>query len=371
MARFMLAHLSNGGAILSPAAAAKMHGVANASFSALTPMAYGFYHDDLNGHTIVAHGGDTGVFHSDLELIPGAHTGIFLSMNSAGIANASGHLRRMYVKGFMDRYFPAPKTVPLPTLATARADGETVAGAYAVSRRPESNFAAFLYLLSPASVSVNDDATISVSILETPAHQPKRFREIRPFIWQEVNGQSLVQANMQGGRVEMIGMDDVGPIMALQPVGLTNAPWNLWLLIGTVAMFASTVLFWPLKAVLRWRYERPLPYAGRARTLYRLTRVVALIDLVFLAGFPLAFQVLADSLATHTAGIDWLWRGLQLVGLIGVLGTPIPILELMTALRDRARPWWTKATDGLLVIGALATVWFAFSQHLLGLGMKY
>jgi CubicO group peptidase (beta-lactamase class C family) len=375
MARFMIAHLSSGsyggGAILSPAAAAKMHGVANVPFSALTPMAYGFYHDDMNGHTIVAHGGDTGVFHSELALILDAHTGIFLSMNSAGIDSASGHLRRMYVKGFMDRYFPAPRTAPLPTLKTARADGETVAGAYAVSRRPESNFAAFLYLLSPASVRVNDDATISISLLETPAHQPKRFREIRPFVWQDVNGQSLVQANMRDGHVAMIGMDDVGPIMALQPVGLTNAPWNLWLLIGTLAMFAATVIFWPIKAVLRWRFARPLPYVGRARMLYRLTRVVALIDLVFLAGFPLAFLLLANGLATHTASIDWLWRALQLVGLIGVLGTPIPILELMTALCDRERPWWTKATDALLVAAALATVWFAFSQHLLGFATKY
>jgi CubicO group peptidase (beta-lactamase class C family) len=371
IARFMIAHLENGGAILSPAAAAKMHGVANTPFPVLMPMAYGFYHDDMNGHDIIAHGGDTGVFHSELELILDAHVGIFLSFNSLGIDNAAPRLRRAFVKEFMDHYFPAPKTAPLPTLKTAHADGATVAGAYAVSRRPVSNFAAFLYLLSPVSVNLNRDDTISLSLLETPAHQPKRFREIKPFVWQEVNGTSLVQARLAGGKVEQIGMDDIGPVMVIQPVGLTNAPWNLWLLGGTVGMFALALVFWPVKAVLRWRYGRPLPYTGRALTLYRLTRVVALADLIFLAGFPLAFLVLSDALATHTARIDWLFRGLQLAGLIGILATPIPVLEFVTSLGDRQRPWWTKATDGLLVVAALATIWFAVSQHLLSLGMKY
>ena len=371
MAKFMLAHLGDGGAILSPAAAAKMHGVANRPFPALPAMAYGFYHDDMNGHTIIAHGGDTGVFHSELELILDQHTGIFLSMNSAGIANAPGHLRRAYVKGFMDRYFPAPKTAPLPTLGTARADGRTLAGDYAVSRRIESNFGAMLYLFSPVSVWVNDDATISTSELDTPAHQPKRFREIKPFLWQEVNGSSLLQAKLVDGKVDQIGMDDTGPVMVLQPVGLANAAWNLWLLLGTVAMFAATVIFWPIKAVLRWRYERPLPYEGRARMLYRATRVVALVDLVFLLGFPLAFLMLMDSLASHTGAIDGIFRAIQAAGVIGILATPIPVLEFLVALRDGARPWWTKVSDGLLVIGALATIWFAFSQHLLGLAMKY
>ncbi len=54
IARFMIAHLNNGeyhGARILPAdVAIRMHGVAFRPFSALSPMAYGFYHDDINGH---------------------------------------------------------------------------------------------------------------------------------------------------------------------------------------------------------------------------------------------------------------------------------------------------------------------------------
>ena len=374
LGRFMIAHLNSGafGAerILSPEMAVRMHGTAYRRFSALLPMSYGFFRDDLNGHLIIAHGGDTGVFHSLMELILDANTGIFISVNSSGTDNAAGHLRRAFLKGFMNRYFPAPPAAVLPTLKTALADGQKIAGDYVTSRRADSNFTRFVFLLQPQEITVNSDATISVSLLRDPAGNERRWREIKPFVWQQVDGASLVQATFRDGQVDQFGMDDVGP-MVLQPAGMASASWNLILLIATVAIFVSTVLFWPVKAVLRWRYERPLALAGQARLLYRLTRVVALIDLIFLAGFPLAFVVLTSQLASWSPQIDWLFRGLQILGLIGVVGTIVPVAEFVVALRDLARPWWTKASDLLIVLAALATVWFAFSQHLLTLGLKY
>jgi len=136
-------------------------------------------------------------------------------------------------------------------------------------------------------------------------------------------------------------------------------------------MFALTLIFWPLKALLRWRYDRPSALTGRASTLYLLTRLTALADLIFLAGFPLGFLSLTTSLASHTASIDLLWRALQIIGVIGIVGTVAVALNFLTALGDGGRPWWTKVTDGLLLIAALATVWFAFSQDLLSLSLTY
>jgi CubicO group peptidase (beta-lactamase class C family) len=374
IARFMIAHLNNGahGAnrILTPEMAVRMHGIASQPFSALSPMAYGFYHDDMNGHRIIAHGGDTGVFHSNLELVLDANTGMFMSFNSAGEGRAVSVLRRGFMKGFMDRYFPAAKASPLPTLKTAAADARLVAGSYVTSRRGDSSFAR-LFALQPIAVTANADGTITIPLLVNAAGIPKHWREIRPFIWQEENGASLLQANLRNGQVEQIGMEDIGPIIVLQPAPLVSARWNLWLLLATAAMFALTVLFWPVKAVLRWRYDRPLAYAGRARVLYRLTRVVALIDLVFLAGWPLGFLFAASHLASLSPSIDWAWRGLQILGVIGIVGTVIVALEFLTAVRDPDRPWWTKATDALILAATLATIWLAFSQHLLTVDMKY
>jgi CubicO group peptidase (beta-lactamase class C family) len=371
IAKFMIAHLSDGGAILSPRAAARMHSVALQTFSGLSPMAYGFYRDDANGRVVIEHGGDTGVFHSQLSLLPAEHVGLFYSANSLGAGGAGARLRRALFNAFMDRYFPAPKTAPLPTLATAHAHGALVAGDYIVSRRAGSNFSSYLSLFQPVTVSLNRDDTISVSLLVTPANVTKTWREVKPFLWQEVNGDSRVQVLMTDGKVREIGMDDVGPIMALLPASFALAQWNTWLLFATLGMLLLSVLFWPVKAVLRWRYGKPMEAVGRARTLYRLTRVVALADFVFLAGWPLAFLVLSGRLAQNGPGIDAIWRVLQLFGVVGVLGTVIVALNFAAALRDSARPWWTKATDGLLLVAALATVWFAFSQHLLSVGLNY
>ncbi|MEI9992412.1 MAG: serine hydrolase domain-containing protein [Rhizomicrobium sp.] len=375
IARFMIAHLHDGaygaGRILSPRMAVKMHGIAFRPFPALSPMAYGFYHDDINGHRIVAHGGDTGVFHSDLELILDADTGVFISLNSAGEGRAVSIIRRGFMREFMNRYFPAPKTKPAATLATARADGARLVGDYIVSRRGDATFGRVLNIFQPMTISLNADNTLTVPLLVNPAGTPKRWREVRPFVWQEVNGKSLIQAKLKDGAVDQIGMEDTGPIMVLQPAGLTAAAWNFYLLVFTVVMLALTVVFWPVKAVLRWRYDRPLALAGRARLLYRLTRVVALIDLIFLAGFPVAFTVLSGSLASWPPAIDWLFRGLQVLGVAGVVGTVVPLAEFATAIGDRARPWWTKATDLLIALAALAAVWFAFSQNLLTIGLRY
>jgi len=371
MAKFMIAHLEGGGPILSPKAAARMHSVASDLFPGLSPMAHGFYRDDKNGHEVIEHGGDTGVFHSQLSLLLNDHVGLFYSTNTLGASGGGARLRRAWFNAFMDRYFPAPKTPALPTLASAHEHGALLAGDYVMSRRAGQSFASYLTLFQPASVSLNADNTISLSVLVTPAGVAKKWREVKPFLWQEVNGESRVQALMKDGKVVEIGMDDIGPIIVLQPAGFRFASWNLYLAVAAMAMFALTLVFWPIKAVLRWRYDRPFALTGRAKLLYRLARLTALADLIFLIGFPLGFLSLTTSLASHSASIDMLWRVLQVFGVIGIIGTVAVALNFRTALGDRGRPWWTKVTDGLLLVAALAAIWFAFSQNLLSVGLNY
>ena len=64
-----------------------------------------------------------------------------------------------------------------------------------------------------------------------------------------------------------------------------SAQWNVPLLMATLVVLALSVLLWPIVALLRWRYDRPLPLTGGAAIAHRLTRVVALLDLVFLCGW--------------------------------------------------------------------------------------
>src|SRR5690348_2659536 len=139
MAKFMIAHLNNGGPLLNPATAQLMHAPANKPFPALPAMALGFYHEDRNGLNIVGHGGDTVFFHSDLHLFLDKNVGLYISMNSLGKGGAAQTLREELLQQFADRYFPAPDKT-LPTLATAKADGQAISGHYVSSRAGAFSF---------------------------------------------------------------------------------------------------------------------------------------------------------------------------------------------------------------------------------------
>src|SRR6202789_36141 len=169
MARFMMAHLGNGEfrgrRILDSETAILMHAETFQPDPAMPGMALGFWHLDRNGHVVVAHTGDTVVFHSGLYLILDAHTGLFVSGNTGGDGE---YLPRDIFQAFMDRYFPAPPAPQLPTLKSALADGEVVSGTYESSRRADSNFMIADEIFNERTVHLNHDATIPLPASTDP-----------------------------------------------------------------------------------------------------------------------------------------------------------------------------------------------------------
>ena len=73
-------------------------------------MSLGFYQSNINGRRVIAHGGDTVAFHSDLHLFMDDGVGLYVSFNSVGKEGAAGDLRSALFEQFADRYFPAPPT---------------------------------------------------------------------------------------------------------------------------------------------------------------------------------------------------------------------------------------------------------------------
>lgn len=373
ISRFMLAHLNNGsyeGAqILKPETAKMMHGIVYPVPAGTLPMGLGFYHEDRNGYDIVGHGGDTIYFHSDLHLILGKGVGFYVSQNSTGKPGLG--LRGPLFAAFMNRYFPAPKAAALPTLKTAKHDGALVAGAYEVSRRSDSNMLRIGGVLGYPTVTLNSDDTISLDLIKDLAGNTKKFREIAPFRWQEVNGPSQFIAVMKDGAVQRIYTSDLPPIEAITPAPLLRGAWNFYLFIAMLAMLALTVLFWPIKAILRWRYEAPFPLQGREAALYRLSRLAALCDVLFLGGFLALFSYGNENLTVFTSAYDWLFRILQAVGILGFIGTIAMVWNFLAGLGNASRPWWTKISDLLLAIAGFAFVWFVIADRLITLSLNY
>ena len=104
----------------------------------IPPMAYGFYHEDMNGHTIVGHGGDTLWFHSDLHLILDQNVGLFVSQNSAG--KDEHGIRGSAVQDCSWTAISRRRRCPSSRRSrSAKADGALVAGNYIESRGSFTN----------------------------------------------------------------------------------------------------------------------------------------------------------------------------------------------------------------------------------------
>jgi CubicO group peptidase (beta-lactamase class C family) len=377
IAQFMMAHLNNGsfdGAeILKPETAMLMHAPAFQPTPPLPPMALGFYHEDRNGHTIIGHGGDTQVFHSDLHLMLDENVGLFVSLNGVGL-NEGGlaSTRTLLFDGFMDRYFPGPALPAAKPIASAAKDAALVAGTYISSRRSDSNFlhlaalVGSLTLVAGADGSLSTPAAASEGILT-----PKKWIEIAPYIWRDANGPHRLVAKVENGKVKWVSLDLFPAILVLQPVPFLLSPaFQVPLLLATILMLALTVLFWPIKAVLRWRYDRPFDLIGREAVLYRAARLVALIDLLLFAGwtvFLLSGQAHLDVFDTQND----LWiRIFQVLAALGVVGVVAPVAQLAVNFAS-SRPWWTKVTDAALALAALSIVWFVFAYRLITLSLSY
>src|SRR3569623_466025 len=111
MAQFMLAHLGDGananGRILTPETAEMMHNTPTTFLPPLNRMELGFFDTNINGREVIAHLGDTQVFHTSLHLFLADHVGLYVSFNSAGNAAGAHTIRGSLFADFADRYFPS------------------------------------------------------------------------------------------------------------------------------------------------------------------------------------------------------------------------------------------------------------------------
>src|SRR5438067_11262214 len=187
MAHWMIMHLQNGrygdAQILKPETAIQMHARQDGWPASMNAMCLGFYEQNLNGHRVISHGGDTELFHSDLFLVLDAHVGLFVSYNSAGRPEHGDARGDLYIK-FMDRYFPgAPANET--TLATAKQDAQSVVGSYKSSRRFETNILSVTTLLDEAKIVADpkDNTIYLEGLFKKENGQPRHFLEIAPMLF--------------------------------------------------------------------------------------------------------------------------------------------------------------------------------------------
>jgi CubicO group peptidase (beta-lactamase class C family) len=358
MAHFMIAHLQDGrfeGAqILRPETARLMHSATLPHPAGFDTMAHGFFLNQRNGRTILEHGGDTIVFHSDMQLLPQERTGIFVSFNSRGADDAAYGIRTRLIVGFMDRYFPGPTRADPPAVASAARDAERIAGRYETSRRVQSGFMGLFYVLQGQTVvTPNPDATITLS-----SSPDKRFREVAPLRWQEQGGTRVLMLIHPHG-VKTIS-DSHDPIEVFQAVPLTrNAAINLAVFTSSLLVLLIGVAAWAIAEGARRFYRQPARVTGRARLAQRLVRAALIADLAYLAAwFVMLKPILGNDVAFYTSALDPAIRLLQIAVIVPVLGAIAGLWNAAQTVRS-SRGLAFKIGSVLVAASLLGVLWIA------------
>ncbi|WP_037489364.1 serine hydrolase domain-containing protein [Sphingomonas phyllosphaerae] len=369
MASFMLAHLgggSYGGArILRPETVAFMHRPPTPPAPGFDTMAHGFFWMRRNGTTVIGHGGDTIVFHTDLALLPEKNVGLFMSFSSRGERDAVYGVRERLFDLFMDRYFPA-QPAPLPAaIANAAADARALAGHYESSRRVETGFISLFYLLQQDVVSANDDGTISVSSIEG-----KRFREIAPGLWRAIDGTRLLRVTELCGRRTIV--DSQNPVGVLQAVPAARNSTIFQSIAGlSLLVLLLTAIVWPAGWWIRRRYAAPPVAPGRAARARLLVRVAAIADLAYVAGwYTVVVPILSQQVDAYNATLDGTIRLLQVAAVIPIAAALVGAWNMVEAFRG-ASDWGVRLRAALVALAFLGLLWVAAMAHLIGWSLNY
>lgn len=362
MAAFMSAQLEAGryrqAALLQPHSLRQLHAAAWRPIAGLDAIGLGFFRRDGRGPLAIGHGGATEAFQSMLVLLPEHGVGLFVSASGPGRAGRALH--RDLVDGVIRRYFPSPAPAR-PTLATARLHGEQIAGHYENSRSSASNFLAIARLLGGATVRVHDDATVSVSTLRTPDGRPKRWREVGPYLWQEVGGDSLLAAKLRGTEVVAVSSDDVPAAMWLQPVPAWRSPgWMLPALAAALAAQLAAALLWPVAALVRRRAHRGLGLDARALRWRHWLQAGVAANLALAALWAWILARIEASVRMLDGGLDaWL----RLAQLLGLASAATAVVALVYAWRLwRSPPHRLRRICAVaLALACAATAWSVFA----------
>jgi CubicO group peptidase (beta-lactamase class C family) len=376
MAKFMIAHLEDergAGLLLAPDTARLMHRPAGPALGPLNRMTLGFFEANLNGRRVIGHGGDTMWFHSELSLFLDDGVGLYFGMNSAGKADASIQVRTALLHAFADRYFPGPQVQGAVDPASARDHAAALAGVYENSRRSQSNFMSALGLVSQMKVIANPDGTVSVPALRGLDGEPRRWREIAPYVWKDVAGPWRLAAETRDGRVTRFSMDQISPIMALEP-----PPWwrsSAWLtpaLLTSLAALILTALLWPVTALARRGHTPMLGLEPSDRRAARAARIAAIATVAIVAGWAFVLGTGVSDLEAFSGRLQPAIAALGLAGPVVVaLSLAAVVWNAVRAWR-RARPAWAARIWSLvLVFSVVVVAWTIVVFRLTGLNSHF
>lgn len=374
MALFMNAHLNDGAGLMSPETARIMHETIDQQFPAVNSMVLGFYQENYGGQRILAHGGDTQWFHSNLSLLMDQNVGVYISLNSGGSGSLGATLLRWeFMSAFVDRYYPTERAPDAEPLATALEHGAAVAGDYDSARRSETSPLVAAYFLGQTTVTMLPNGDLVGPGLPDPNGQPKHWREVEPWVWQALGSDERMSARVdENGVVTAIAFE---PLSFAIPS--TRAPWyrskSLLLPLFGVALgvLLLTLLSWPIRALARRAYKTPFPYEGGRALAHRVAPVASLLAVGYIGAWFAFVMWLMESLTSNSGNTaPTLMTVLYICGVLPILAVAGAAFANVSLWRS-ASTWFAKIWGLLVLLSALVILWFAVVMNFFSFAYSY
>jgi CubicO group peptidase (beta-lactamase class C family) len=252
MAKFMLAHLGESAygknRILQEQTAQLMHSQLFAADPRLPGMAYGFMENNLNGHRLLVHAGDTTFFASGLYLIPGQNMGIFIATNAPGGMIA----RNVLIKTIMDHYFPLTTQPFQPASSDFASRVAPYLGTYIPAQSNYTTPEKIMQTMQAGTISREANGSLSISFPGKTFH----VTEVQPGLFRDRDDPNIdmVLKTDENGQAYMFF---AGPNFTFIKV-----PWyksitfiNILIYLGLVLFLYGTT-FWVFDAI-KWLRKRP------------------------------------------------------------------------------------------------------------------
>lgn len=353
MAHFMIAHLQNGEygdqQILRPETAELMHSTAFQFDKRLPGVDLGFAEKQINGLTLITHGGSDPMFNTGLYLVPAKHVGIFVSYNGGEGGDSAADL----IQAFFNRYYPAPDASQ-PEFVASDESIQKFAGAYQFTRRNISDIDKFFNFFAQLNVSVEDNKLSLGS-----GSEQQLYSEVSPNMFQLEGGteQIAFRTNESGKVTHMIlGMV---PDMPLERTPLLDQN-KFWLI---VLGFSGLIFITALLGLIfsRRKIKAMTPPEKWAIRLSAGTAGWALLSFV-----TIFMVVMSMDMMQKFSGIS-LSLSLSLVMPIILVGLTLALL--ISAILVWKNKYWTafkRVHYTLVTLSAVAMTLFFYYWNLLG-----
>ena len=196
--------------------------------------------------------------------------------------------------------------------------------------------------------------------------QRRHFKEVAPMLFRSVDGPEKIALVKDKSGKRMVYIDY--PFMLFQEVdgGLDRQIFNYVVIGFSVGVMVLTILLWPVAAILRKHYGKPLTLTlgDGARRWRRWVRVACFVDIAYLACLTLVLNAL-EKPGGLGSGSEWKLHLWQAIGVLGGIGALITIIAAIKSWGDEQQWVWYKIWNTLLAVGCVGFFWFLVHWHLL------